>query len=213
MITITIEVLLVIVLVMILMNLFRKKPRAIPPAIPPQDLANLKPRDARVGDVISVSGAGDEYSDLDFTADRQVWYQAGNRRWFDLSGPYRERRVSLRVSNDSDGEPQVYVHTDTRKPSIEEFGLTEKDLADMDERQNTGDWFEFEGRSWLYRISREAQATGGSNGPASFYYWEFQEKDGNGLLAIRKAEGEPFSAMVFTGVPPGNVTVYRGARA
>ncbi len=211
--TLIIEILLIALLVVVLMNLFKKKPSNAAPPIPQPDLASLKPGDARAGDVISVSGAGDEYSDLDFTADRCLWWQTGNRRWSEVSGPYRERRVSMRVSTGGDDESQVFVHTDARKLTLEDFGLSEQDLADMDERQNTSDWFEFDNRGWLYRLSREAQVSGGPGGPASFYYWEFQEKDGNGLLAIRKAEGEPFAAMLYTGVPAGNVTVYRGARA
>ena len=213
MITLTIEVLLVVLLVFVLMNFFKKKPATPESAGPVPDLANLKPGDARAGDVISISGAGDEYTDLDFTADRCLWYQAGARRWFEVSGPYKERRVSMRVSTDNDDETQVAIHTDPRKLSVEDFGMAETDLADMDERQNPADWFEFEKHNWQYRLSREAQATGGSAGPASFYYWEFQEKDGTGLLTFRKAEGEPFVATLYTGVPAGNVTVYRGARA
>jgi hypothetical protein len=209
MITGVVEIALIVGLVVVLMNLFKKKPEAPPPG---PDLSNLKPTDAQAGDVVSISGAGDNYTDLDFTADRCVWYQATSRRWFEVSGPYRERRVSMRVSTDSDDETQVFLHNDTRKLSVEDFGLSEPDLADMDERQNTGDWFEFDSHQWQYRLSREAQATGGPSGPQSFYYWEFQEKDGKGLLTFRKAEGEPFVATLYTGVPPGNVTIYRGAR-
>jgi len=192
------------------MNLFKKK--TAPPAPAGPDLGNLKPTDARAGDVISVTGAGDDFTDLDFTTDRCLWYQAGSRRWFEISGPYRERRVALRVSTDSDDETEVAVHNDPRKLSVENFGMSESDLADMDERQNTGDWFEFENRNWQYVLSREAQATGGASGPAAFYYWEFHEKDGKGLLTFRKAEGEPFVATLYTSVPAGNVTIYRGAR-
>jgi hypothetical protein len=210
MITGVVEIVLIVGLVVVLMNLFRKKPAPPPPG---PDLGNLKPTDARAGDVVSITGAGDDFSDLDFTADRCIWYQAGSRRWFEVSGPYRERRVAMRVSTDSDDETQVALHNDPRKLSVEDFGLSEPDLADMDERQNTGDWFEFDNRKWQYRLSREAQATGGASGPSAFYYWEFQEKDGTGLLTFRKAEGEPFVATLYTGVPAGNVTIYRGTRA
>lgn len=210
MITLTVEIILVVLLGIVLMNLFKKHPTTTTPSTPLPDLANLKATDARAGDVISVSGVGDEFSDLDFTADRCMWVQAGSRQWTELSGPYRERRVALRASTNSDGDVEVAVHTDARKLTIEDFGLSEPDLADLDERQNTGDYFEFDNKTWMYRLSREAQANLSLHGqPSSFYYWEFQERGGQGLLSIRKAEGEPFVATVYTGVAPGNVTVYR----
>jgi hypothetical protein len=210
MITLTVELLLVVLLGIVLMNIFKKRQPA-PSAEALPDLANLKPTDARGGDVISVSGAGDEFSDLDFTADRCAWVQAGSHHWTELSGPYRERRVAMRAGTNSDGDVEVAIQTDGRKLTIEDFGLSEPDLSDLDERQNTGDYFEFEKKVWMYRLSREAQTTG-TGQPAAYYYWEFKEKDGPGLLAVRKAEGEPFVVTVYTTVAPGNVTVYRPSR-
>ena len=210
MITLTVEAILVVLLVLVLMQFFKKKPAT--PSAPQPDLANLKATDALAGDVISISGAGDEYSDLDFTADHCTWVQAGAHHWSELSGPYKERRVSMRVATNADGDVEVAIHTDPRKLTLGDFGLAEPDLTDLDERQNTEDWFEFDQKKWAYRLSREAQATGNQGQPTGFYYWEFQEKDGTGLLAIRKAEGEPFAITRYTGVAPGNVTVYRGGR-
>ncbi len=81
----------------------------------------------------------------------------------------------------------------------------------MDERQNTADTFEYDGKVWLYRRSREVKAwRDDQTQPTGFYYWEFQEQDGKRLLAIRKAESEPFAVTMFTTVPAGDVTVYRG---
>ena len=117
--------------------------------------------------MISITGAGDNFTDLDFTADRHTRFDAGAHPW------------------------------------------SEEDLAQMDERQNTGDSFEFDGGVWLYRRSREVRASSDGRQPAPFYYWEFQEQGGKRLLAIRKLEGEPFAVTVFTGIPEGDVTVYR----
>lgn len=207
MITITVEAILGVLLVLVLMNLFKKRPAA--PAPPQQDLANLKASDARTGDVISVAGVGDGMTDLDFTADRTIWYQAGSRSWFEVSGHYRERRVSMRVVSDEDLE--VSLHYDPRKITLEDVGLSEDDLAQMDERQNTGDTFEFDGKVWQYQTSREAQAKRDDQPqPTTFYYWEFRQQDGKSMLAIRKPEGEPFGVTLFTDIPPGDVTVYRG---
>jgi hypothetical protein len=193
-------VVLGILLGIVLMQLFKK---STPPSAPVADLANLKVTDARAGDAISISGAGDNYTDLDFTADRLTHYDAGSRRWFELSGPYLERRVAVRVMEGDDGV-EVSLHSDPRKLTMEDLGLSEEDLAEMDERQNTADSFEFEGKVWLYLLSREVRTD-----TAGFYYWEFREQAGKGMIAIRKAESEPFTITLYTGLNAADVTIYR----
>jgi len=195
-----------ILLGIVLMQLFKKQPT---PAAPAADLANLKVTDARAGDAISISGAGDNYTDLDFTADRRTDFDAGTRRWFEVSGPYLERRVALRVGGDE--EVEVYLHSDARKLTLENLGLAEEELAEMDERQNTSDSFEFDGKVWLYRLSREVRSSRSDQAvPAGFYYWEFLEQAGKGMIGIRKAEGEPFAVTLYLGIAPSDVTIYRG---
>ncbi len=208
MITLILEALLGAALVVVLMRLFGKRSDPPAPAAPQQDLANLRPTDAKTGDVLSIAGAGDGMSDLDFTTDRNTWYQAGAHAWFELSGMYRDRRVAMRVVNDE--EVEVYVNNNARKITLEDLGLSEDDLAQMDERQNTGDSFEFDKKVWLYRMSRGVEAKRDDQPrPSGFYYWEFRQQDGRGLLAIRKPEGEPFLVSLFEGVPTGDVTVFR----
>lgn len=207
-ITFTLVGILGALLVVVLMQLFRKN--TPPPAGPVEDLANLKPQDARAGDVISISGAGDNMADLDFTADRCYWFQAGSRRWFDVTGPYRERRVAMRVEL-GDEEVSVALANDPRKLTLEDLGLSEDDLAEIDSRQNTADSFEFDNKIWLYRLSREAQVTRSDQPqPAGLYCWEFREQDGSGLIFIRKEQNEPFAVTRYAGIPAGDVTLYRG---
>ena len=112
MITLTLVAILGVLLVIVLMKLFNHQEEVAAPRAKVPDLANLKVTDARVGDMISVSGAGDDLSDLDFTADRCAWFEAGPRRWFELSGGYRERRVALRVATGGDIEA-VEAHSVT----------------------------------------------------------------------------------------------------
>jgi hypothetical protein len=206
--TIVIEVVLGIVLVLVLMNLFKKRPEKKPAALPGPDLANLKPTDARTGDVISIHGAGDNMTDLDFTVDRSTWWHAGGRNWFEVSGPYRERRVSMRVVNEE--EIQAAIANDPRKLTLGDLGLSESDLAEMDERQNPADSFEFDGALWYYRQSADANTKRDDQPQQSnFYYWEFREDQGKRLLAIRKPQGEPFLVSMYHGVPVPDITVFR----
>jgi len=205
MITFTLVAILGVLLVIVLMQLFKKTPP--PPQQPVEDLSNLKITDARSGDVLSVAGAGDNMTDLDFTADRATRLEAGARSWTELSGSYQTRRVSLRVGGDEDLE--VFIHTDPRRLTLENLGLSEDDLAQMDERQNTADTFDFDEVTWNYRMSREVRAwKSNQSQPTGSYYWEFRDGSGQ-LLAIRKEEAEPFTVTLYRTVNPQDVTVYR----
>ena len=208
MITLAVEAVLGVTLALVFMQFFKHHSQPAQTSAPAEDLANLRPQDARVGDALSISGAGDNMEDLDFNTDRNVSIAAGSRQWFELSGPYKERRVSLRVGGDE--EIEVAIHNDPRKITIEDLGLSEDDFAQMDERQNTADSFDFDGRTWMYVISREAQAQRSDRPrPEGFYYWEFRENGGPGILGVRKAEGEPFTVTLFNTISSGDVTVFR----
>jgi hypothetical protein len=209
MITLTLEAVLGVMLAIVIMQFFKKHSEAPATAAPVEDLANLKPQDARVGDAISISGVGDNMEDLDYTVDRTTWITAGSRQWVEIAGPYKERRVALRVGGDE--EVEVSIHNDPRKVTLEDIGLSEDDLAQMDERQNTADSFEFDGKTWLYVISREVQARRSDRPQADgFYYWEFREQNNTGIMGVRKEQSEPFGVTLFTVIQPGDVTVYRG---
>lgn len=213
MITFTLEALLAIFLVIVLMRLFRKDPKPAAPVYqaPVEDLANLKVTDARAGDVLSIAGAGDRMTDLDFTVDRGTRLEAGARSWVELSGPYQERRVALRHGGDE--EIEVFLHSSPTRVTLEDLGLSEQDLADLDERQNPADNFEYDDVFWNYRLSREVRAWRDNQPqPTGFYYWEFLTPDAQRLLGIRKAEGEPFTVTVYERVVPADITVYRTGR-
>jgi hypothetical protein len=209
-ITLTLVVVLGALLIMILKKLFERPAAPAAPVGPKQDLASLTVADARVGDNISISGAGDNFSDLDFTVDHGNRYEAGEKQWFDVSGKHGERRVTLEVRSEDD-ELDVRGFLDGRKLSLEDLGVSEEDLAEMDKRQNTADNFEFDGKNWYYRLSREMGAFhDGDTQGAGFYGWEFIEESGQRYLSIRKREGEPFSAAVAVKLNPADITVFRG---
>ena len=208
-ITVTLLIVLGALLFMILKKLFERAPAPVAASVPQQDLASLTIADARVGDNISITGAGDNFSDLSFTVDHGNQYEAGERKWFDVSGKHGERRVSLEV-RDEDDELDVRAFLDGKKLTLEDLGLSEDDLAQMDQRQNTADNFEFDGKNWYYLLSKEVGLFhDGQTQGAGFYGWEFREETGNRYLAIRKKEGEPFSASVAVKLNPADIAVFR----
>jgi hypothetical protein len=176
---------------------------------PQEDLAHLKITDARVQDTLSVVGAAEDFSDLDFTVDRCDAYEAGSRQWVELSGAWRERRVYLEVHKGDTVE--VLGNFDGRRLTLDELGLTEEDLAEIDRRQNPTDFLDFENKFWLYRLSREMAVFHEGREPGhGFYCWQFHEQDGKRLLSVRKFEGEPFTASIWIKVEPTDITVFRG---
>jgi hypothetical protein len=187
--------------------LFDRKPVR---AGPQEDLANLKITDARAGDTLSVAGAAEDFSDLDFTVDRREQYEAGTKQWVELSGTWRDRRVWLEVHNADTVD--VLGNFDGRRLTLDELGLTEEDLAEIDKRQNPADFLDFENKFWLYRMSREMGVfSAGADTGRGFYGWQFQEQDGKRYLSVRKFEGEPFTASIWIIVEPTDITVFRGA--
>ena len=194
---------------MILKKLFERPAAKIAPATPQQDLASLTVADARVGDNISISGAGDNFSDLDFTVDHSNRYESGEKQWFDVSGKHGERRVAIEVRTEDD-ELDVRGFLDGRKLSLEDLGVSEDDLAQMDQRQNTADNFPFDDKNWYYRLSKEVGVfhDGQAQG-AGFFGWEFIEETGLRYLSIRKRESEPFSASMAVKLNPADITIFR----
>ncbi|NDJ12242.1 MAG: hypothetical protein EBY17_13775 [Acidobacteriia bacterium] len=180
------------------------------PPKPVEDLANLTVRDARTKDTLSVPGVADDFSDVDFTVDRRDVFEAGSNQWFEVSGTWRGRRVFLEVHTGDNVE--IYGNFDGRKLTLDDFGLTEDDMSDLDARQNPNDFLDFEGKFWVYRYSRETgRFTEGHETGQGFYTWQFQEQESKRFLSFRKYEGEPFAASIWTRLEAADITVFRGA--
>lgn len=167
---------------------------------PKEDLAHLKVQDAQVRDTLSVTGAAEDFSDLDFTVERREVYPAGSAEWFELSGMWRDRRVYVEVRFGDTVD--VLGNFDGRRFTLDDFGLTEDDMGEIDQRQNQNDFIDFDGKFWMYRFSRDM---------GTFYCWRFQEQGGTRFLTVKKYEAEPFGAAIYVKVEPNDITVFRGA--
>jgi hypothetical protein len=203
--------LLVIVLILMMRAPSGRKKIAAPPAASPalsDGLAELV--SVRKGDVISIHAAAEDYSDLDFTVDRRSVYQHGNRRWIDLSGEFRGRRVYLEVHQGAKAE--VLGLLDGRQLTLTDAGTTEQQLAEMDAKQNPWMFLEFEGKRWKYESSRELGYFENEQGPGEgLYRWLFKEENGPRLLCIEKWEGEPFDVRIAQRLNSTGINVYRAA--
>ncbi len=216
MITATVLVILGILLVMVLSKMAKspRRPAEIQPlATPPPSLPASTAGDlwtARKGDVVSIPGAAEDFTDLDFTIDRRSAYESKNWRWIDLSGEFRGRRVYLEVHGGPD--PEVMGILDARRLTLPDIGLTEDQLADMDARQDPSAVVQFEGRQWNYESSREVGYFENEQPQGEgLYRWLFREQNGPRLLCIEKWEGQPFDVRVAQRLNPQDINLYRAA--
>lgn len=214
MITATVLAILGVLLLVVISMMFRSQsgPAAPAPAKPqgPAPVVDVHPWDAHMGDVISIRGAAEDYSDLDFTVDRRSAYQASNHRWIDLSGEFRGHRVYVEVY----GRPstEVMAILDAKKLTLPDVNLTEQQLADLDSRQDPNAVLSYEGKQWRYESSRELGYFENEAGEGEgLYRWLFREPAGDRWLCIEKWEGEPFDVRIARRVNTSDITVYRAA--
>lgn len=201
-----------LVLAAVLFQMFKRSPQPAIPAAPsraqldtPTDLVRARP-----GDVVSITGAAADFSDLDFTVDRRSAYESNNRRWIDLSGEFRGNRVYLEVHHDA--ELEVMGLLDPRRLTLVDVGLSEDRLADLDSRQDPSQTISFENKLWNYDSSREIGYFENEQGAGEgLYRWLFREPGGPRFICIEKWEGQPFDVRLATRVKPGDITVYRAA--
>jgi hypothetical protein len=163
---------------------------------------------AKVGDVISITGAAEDFSDHDFTVDQRNAYESARRRWIDLAGHFRGRRVYLEVSRAAGVE--IMGLLDGRRLTLPEIGVTEDRLADLDARQDPSAAIVFEGKPLRYESSREITHFENEGGePKGIYRWLFAEVNGPRLLCVEKWEGEPFDVRIAQKLNHQDIAVYR----
>jgi hypothetical protein len=202
-------------LVFVLVQMLRARPgpekRAEMPAAQPLPAgSSAELFSARPGDVISIHGAAEDFSDLDFTVDRRSAYQSGARRWIDLSGEFRGRRVYLEV--EPGPEPEIMGLLDGRRLTLADVHTTEDRLAEMDVRQDPSQFLEFEGKRWRYESSRELGYFENEQGQGEgLYRWILREQDSPRILCVEKWEGAPFDVRIARSLNPQDINVYKAA--
>jgi len=161
---------------------------------------------ARVGDVLVIPGAGDDYDDLTFTIDRLARYRSASGNWHELSGLYKNRRFYLEVDDDDDLVCWLSLEAE---PTLDEFGLDEDRLIAYDEGDNPGPVVHGDYR-FAFEKSGEIGCSERDGAPfEDCYQWEFVSDDGATSLTIEKWEDEPFEASLTKRVPPEDITVLR----
>ena len=213
MITYTVLGLLGILLAVVLWQMLKgggAKNRQVTAPVMPAAVAAPTLASARAGDVVSVPGAAEDFSDLDFTIERRNRYETGPNRWTELTGDHRGRRVWIEVSPGRDTE--VVGFFDPRRPTIAEVGVSEDELGSLDQAQDPSRSVFFDGRAWNYESSREIGFFENEMGEGEgFYRWLFKEASGRHVLCIEKWEGDPFDVRIGQRLNQNDIVVFRAA--
>ena len=200
-------IIIIIAAIICLLYLAFRKKKPEKRAKEQKSLADLTVVDAKIGDVLTVHGAGDEYDDLSFTVDRRNRYESSKEEAFELSGKYRNRRVYLEYCEEDELEV-LLMSTPTL--TIEEVGVTEERLVEMDEKPSTANTIAYKNVTWRYESSSEISFFKDCQGPGEgFYSWEFVSDDGRQKLIVEKWVREPFEARIADKITPSDIVVYR----
>ena len=184
---------------------FRKKAKVETlPQRADRDLANLTVKDADRGDSIILSGASQSYEDLSFTVDRLNRYESDGKEWFELSGLSAGERVYLEWYEDDELEITLQRQS---KIHLETIGVSEEDLARMDEEKSQSQFIEYQRKQWYYQESAEAGYFKDDNPQGEgFYYWKFECDELQ--LFIEKYEGDPFEVGISEKISSSRVRVF-----
>ncbi len=179
----------------------RKKPR-------PSDAPAVETiRDARVGDVFTVTGLELEYEDSYFIIEKLNRYANEHSEWYELLGVDGEVRLWLSYSGG--GDLFVTATPDDRAMGLSQIGVTEDDLVRMDNEHAIGNSVSIDGERFHYKNSGEVFFFEDNREEGHGHYlWEFESDDGIRVLSIDKWEGRPFHAYLSDVVPADNVAVY-----
>jgi hypothetical protein len=199
---------LVLVVILVALNRPKRLHRDDEPETFPDRDAHLDAGDARPGDTISIPGRGDEFDDLDFRVDRRDRYESGGEHWFELTGRYRGRRVYLELVEDDDLE--AWLDRGRESPRLDDLGLDEERLADIDERKDYEATIEWQGERFTYASSEEVGYFEHGRGEGEgFYSWTFLDRDRKRMVWIEKWLDEPFEAGISEKVPLQDIRMFR----
>jgi len=183
----------------------RKKNKSLASESKTSNLSGLGIKDASKGDVVVISGASETYDDINFNVDRLNRYESHDETWYELSGMGGGKRIFLEWYEDDELEISIQRESGL---GIEEIGLTEKQLIQMDDNPSRSNFVEYKGNQWHYVESTEVTYfKDDSSDGEGFYLWRFQNNDLQ--LFVEKYEGDPFEVGISENVSSSRVKIYR----
>ena len=134
----------------LLYKAMRKKDKSMASNSKGPNLSGLSIKDASKGAVVVISGASETYDDINFTVDRLNRYESHGETWYELSGMGGGKRIFLEWYEDDELEISIQRESGL---GIEEIGLNEKQLVQMDDNPSRTNFLEYRGNQRHLRQS------------------------------------------------------------
>ena len=165
-------------------------------------------RDARVGDVFTITGQAVEYEDSYFIVEKLNRYSSQQSQWFELLGVDGETRLWISWS-DKRGL-FITATPDNRPIGLSQLGITDDDLIQLDNEQSIDNRITFDGEDFFFKNSGEVFFFEDNEGEGHGHYvWDFDGESGSRVMTVFKWEAQPFHAYVSDVVAADDVTVYK----
>ena len=163
-------------------------------------------KDARVGDVFTVTGFTLDYEDSYFIIEKMNRYESFSGVSYELLAADGEKKLWVHWSDEAG--LFVTAMAEGRPIGLTKLGLTEQELVRTDEQHSIDNYIDYDGVRFHYANSGEAFCFEDNVGDgAGFYLWEFAGE--HKALSIDKWEGSPFQAYVSDVLSPDSFTVYK----
>jgi len=154
--------------------------------------------------LIHISGIGPELEEFDVTILAKHLYREGGASWFELEGESEKGKVWIDLEVDDELELAITLE----KLKLRDIALTKKDLDEIDDDEE-GE-LSYRGTKYYYEDSDEATyyKYGDEAKGERFYYWEFENDDGNKFIGVEKWSDGSYDVSYSEPIESHQVTVY-----
>lgn len=153
---------------------------------------NIHPRDAVVGDILTIEDVGPNHLDVTFPIrGLHTYVDEDDFRWGEAYGDGPTGTIFAEFIEDDDIE--IFVKLGKMDIKLGDIGITEDDLWKIDDEEEG--FVEYDGEKFEYEDSGEVTfyKDGEGNGE-KFYSWDFRSEDGLLSLSFEKYGSDKVSA-------------------
>ena len=169
----------------------------------PYSPTDLRLENVDKGGVLHLTGVGPELKDMDITVLSRHIYREGEYTWYEIEGETGDGKVWIEYEEDDELEIAIKL----KDLKLRELGISKSDLDRMDDEEKGSFtykdekfYYEDSGQAVFYRHGLEDKAE-------QFYYWEFENDEGDKFIGVENWSGE-YESSLSAPLKPSQVTVY-----